>query len=200
MADETSIANLALAKLGISPIMALTDDSKQAQFANRFYDQTRDEVLAAHPWNFAMRRAALNKLAAAPLFGWANAFQLPVDCLRVTQLNEVDPTERFPLFSIEADQLLTDEDAAQIRYIARVEDGSFYPPLFVHALATMLASRLAGPLTGSRELPSALMNEYEAITGPKARMADVFEENRRIKMPWVDSALVQSRFTRYPYY
>ena len=37
MADETSIANLALAKLGISPIMALTDDSKQAQFANRFY-------------------------------------------------------------------------------------------------------------------------------------------------------------------
>jgi len=200
MADETSIANLALAKLGISPIMALTDDSKQAQFANRFYDQTRDEVLAAHPWNFAMRRAALNKLAAAPLFGWANAFQLPVDCLRVTQLNEVDPTERFPLFSIEADQLLTDEDTAQIRYIARVEDGSFYPPLFTHALATMLASRLAGPLTGSRELPSALMNEYEAITGPKARMADVFEENRRIKMPWVDSALVQSRFTRYPYY
>ena len=200
MADETSIANLALAKLGISPIMALNDDSKQAQFANRFFDHTRDEVLAAHPWNFAMRRAALNKLATAPLFGWANAFQIPTDCLRVTQLNEIDPTERFPLFSIEANQLLTDEDEAQIRYIARVEDGSFYPPLFVHALATMLASRLAGPLTGSRELPTALMEEYEVITGPKARMADVFEENRRIKMPWVDSALVQSRFTRYPYY
>lgn len=200
MADETSIANLALAKLGISPIMALTDDSKQAQFSSRFYDQTRDEVLSAHQWNFAMRRATLNKLSTAPLFGWASAFQIPTDCLRVTQLNEVDPTERFALFSVEADQLLTDEEEANIRYIARVEDGSFYPPLFVHALATMLASRLAGPLTGSRELPTALLEEYEVITGPKARMADAFEENRRIKMPWVDSALVQSRFTRYPYY
>ena len=63
----------------------------------------------------------------------------------------------------------------------------------------MLASRLAGQLTGSRELPSALIQEYEALTGPKARMADAFEESRRVKMPWVDSALVQSRFTRYPY-
>jgi len=54
-------------------------------------------------------------------------------------------------------------------------------------------------LTGSRELPSALIQEYESLTGPKARMADAFEESRRVKPPWVDSALVQSRFTRYPY-
>lgn len=199
MADETSIANLALAKLGISPIMALTDDSKQAQFANRFYNQTRDEVMSSHRWNFAMRRDTLNHLASDPAFQWEYAYQLPVDCLRVVQLNGYLPTERLGLFSVEANQLLTDAEEAQVRYISRVTDGSFYPPLFVSALATMLAMRLAGPLTGSRELPSALIQEYEALTGPKARMADAFEESRRIKMPWVDSALVQSRFTRYPY-
>lgn len=199
MADPTSITNLALAKLGISPIMALTDDSKQAQFANRFYSQTRDEVLSSHRWNFAMRRETLNRLATGPVFEWEFAYQLPVDCLRVVQLNGYEPSEEQGMFAVEADQLLTDAEDALVRYIARVEDGSFYPPLFSQALATLLASRLAGPLTGSRELPTALIQEYETLTGPKARMADVFEEQRRLKPAWVESDLVASRFTRYPH-
>jgi len=199
MADDTSIANLALAKLGISPIMALTDDSKQAQFANRFFDQTRDEVLSSHRWNFAMRRGALNRLATTPEFEWAFAYQLPVDCLRVVQLNGYEPNEPQGAFAIEADQMFTDAEQAQVRYIARVIDGSLYPPLFVHAVATLLASRLAGPLTGSRELPTALLEEYMVITGPKARLADVFEEQRRLKPAWVESDLIKSRFTRYPH-
>jgi hypothetical protein len=62
----------------------------------------------------------------------------------------------------------------------------------------MLASRLAGPLTGSRELPSALIQEYEGLTGPKARMADAFEERLRRKMPWVNSDLVAARYTKFP--
>ena len=198
MADKTSICNLALAKLGISPIMALTDDSKQAQFCSRFYDQTRDEVLQSHRWNFAMRRVALNKLADAPQSEWAVAYQLPVDCLRVVELNGYEPTERKGEYSVEAGQLLTDEEEANIRYIARVEDGTFYHPLFVHALATMLASRLAGPLTGSRNMPQELLQEYAAITGAQARMADAFEERLRRKMPWVESNLVAARYTRFP--
>jgi hypothetical protein len=198
MADETSICNLALAKLGISPIMALTDDSKQAQFCNRFYAQTRDEVLQGHRWNFAMRRTALNLLADAPESEWNFAFQLPVDCLRVVQLNGYQTNERMGEFSVEGGKLLANAEVANIRYVARVEDGSLYHPLFVHALATMLASRLAGPLTGSRNMPTELLQEYEVITGPKARMADAFEEHFRRKMPWVRSDLVAARYTRYP--
>jgi hypothetical protein len=198
MADETSICNLALAKLGVSPIMALTDDSKQAQFCSRFYAQTRDEVLQSHRWNFSMKREVLNRLATPPLFGWQYAYQLPADCLRVIQLNGYEPKDRYGLFSVERGQLLTDDEVAEIRYIARVEDGSFYHPLFVHALATMLASRLAGPLTGSRNVPQELLQEYEAITGPRAKLADAFEDRLVRKMPWVDSDLVMSRFSRFP--
>jgi hypothetical protein len=198
MADETSICNLALAKLGISPIMALTDQSKQAQFCNRFYVQTRDEVLQSHRWNFAMRRSTLNRLSTAPSSEWDYAYQLPVDCLRVVQLNGYEPTERLGEFSVEADQLLADAEEANVRYVARVEDASFYHPLFVHALATALASRLAGPLTGCSNLPQELLQEYEALTGPKARMADAFEERIQRKMPWVRSDLVAARYTKFP--
>jgi hypothetical protein len=62
----------------------------------------------------------------------------------------------------------------------------------------MLASRLAGPLTGSRNMPQELLAEYEQITGPKARMADAFEERLRRKMPWVNSDIVAARFTKFP--
>jgi hypothetical protein len=196
MADPTSIANLALAKLGVSPIMDLSDGTKQAQFASRFYEQTRDEVISSHRWNFAMRRATLAKLTTAPSSEYANAFQLPTDCLRVVQLNGYEAGQREQDFSVEADQLLTNDETAQIRYVSRVEDASLYPPLFVEALSIKLASRLAGPLTGSRNLPAEFLQEYEQVTGPKARMADVFEELRTIKKPWVTSDLVLSRFQR----
>jgi hypothetical protein len=145
-----------------------------------------------------MRRAALNKLADAPQSEWDFAFQIPVDCLRIVQLNGYQANERLGEFSVEGDRLLANAEVANVPYIGRVEDGSFYHPLFVHALATMLASRLAGPLTGSRNLPTELLQEYEVITGPKARLADAFEESIKRKMPWVNSDIVAARYTRFP--
>ena len=192
-ADETSIVNLALAKLGVSPIMALTDDSKPAQFAKRFYEQTRDEVLQGHRWNFAMKRATLNRLATAPEFEWSFAYQLPDDCLRIVQVNGYEPTERPGEWSVEARSLLTNAETAEVRYIARVKDATFYHPLFVEALAVKLASVLAAPLTGSRDLPGAFLQEYAALTGPQARLADCFERNMRRKVPWSQSDLVAAR-------
>jgi hypothetical protein len=62
----------------------------------------------------------------------------------------------------------------------------------------MLASRLAGPMTGSRNMPQELLQEYEVITGPKARLADAFEGRLRRTMPWVNSDLVGARFTKFP--
>jgi hypothetical protein len=191
--DETTIVNLALAKLGVSPIMALTDDSKQAQFAKRFYEQTRDDVLQGHRWNFAMKRATLNKLALPPEFEWSYAYQLPVDCLRVVQLNGWEPTERPGQYSIEGRSLLANEEAAEIRYVGKVTETTLYHPLFVDALATKLASVLAGPLTGSRDLPSALLKDFAFITGPQARLADAFENWMRRRVPWAQSDLVAAR-------
>lgn len=193
MADETTICNLALAKLGIDPIMALTDASKPAQYCKRFHDDTRDEVLSSHRWNFAMARATLNRLAAAPAFEWAFAYQLPDDCLRIVQLNGYDTTERKGEFSIEGRELLTDAETAEVRYIARVTDASAWPPLFVDALATKLASKLAAPLTGSRTAATEMLSLYASLTGPQARMADVFEANFKRKPAWALSDLVAAR-------
>lgn len=192
-ASETDIVNDALGRLGISPVMALTDSTKQAQFANRFYESTRDEVLASHPWNFATRRAVLAQLATPPEFEWIYAYQLPSDNLRLLQLNGYDLGRTLDTWAIEGHQLLTDADRAEVRYISRVTDTTLYPALFSEALSIKLAAKLCAPLTGRFDQPTALIQEYDKVTGPKARMSDVFQQRNKRRMAWTDSDLVKSR-------
>jgi hypothetical protein len=192
-ASETDIANEALGRLGISPIMALSDTSKQAQFANRFYNQTRDEVLASHAWNFAIRRATLAQLSNPPDFEWLYAYQLPVDHIRLLRLNNYEIDKIYESYAVEANMLLTDADTAEIKYVARLTDVTLFPPLFVEALSIKLASKLSAPLTGRFDQPTALMQEYDRVTGPKARLVSAFENRFRAKPGFVDSWLVRSR-------
>lgn len=57
---ETTIANLALAKLGAEQITSLNAlNSKEATHAKLHFAQVRDEVLRDHPWQFAQTSAPL---------------------------------------------------------------------------------------------------------------------------------------------
>lgn len=194
-ASETEIVNDALARLGISPIMAMTDASKQAQYAERFYGQTRDEVLASHAWNFAIKRAVLARLTAAPTFEWLYAYQLPTDHLRLVQLNGYETESPEDTHAVEGNTLVTDAEKAEIRYVARVSDVTLYPPLFIEALSIKLAGKLAGPLIGSRDLPGALMQEYERVVGPKGRLVSAFQNRAKRRPAYMESDLVRSRRT-----
>lgn len=62
MAAEVDIWNMALRQLGAAPLTATTDDVESARILDDIYDMIRDEVLTAHPWNFAVRRATLTEL------------------------------------------------------------------------------------------------------------------------------------------
>lgn len=191
--DATSICNLALAHLSESQIMSLDDESKQARWCKTFYAQTRDEVLAEHPWNFAIRRAVLSRLAETPLFQWAFQYQLPTACLRVLELNNVSDFQADRRWAIEGRALLTDDEGAQIRYIHRVESASDFAPLFVEALAVKLASKLAKPLTGNKTAKDDLMTEYARITGPRAKQANAVENRLKVKQPGANSPIIHAR-------
>ena len=114
MADETSIANLALAHLGQNQIMALSDDTAAARFCDTYYEQSRDEVLASHPWTFAMKRANLSALIAVPISEWEYQYQLPTDCIRVMQMNGFDWWQSTSKWVVEGRLLLTDDTVASI--------------------------------------------------------------------------------------
>ena len=63
-------------------------------------------------------------------------------------------------FVRESDQLLTDESAASIQYIARITDTTKYTPAFVSALAQRLAAEIAFPLTNSTSIAEASYKLY----------------------------------------
>jgi hypothetical protein len=86
MASEVTIANAALRRLGSLTITSFTEQSVPARIAKDTYADLRDSLLRMHPWKFAMKRASIPALAAAPDWGWAREFPFPASpdyCLRV---------------------------------------------------------------------------------------------------------------------
>lgn len=191
MATVIDIVNAALTLLGESRIVSFSDNSKPAREANAIYEQVRDALLAGYTWSFAKKRVQLSALSTAPVFGYANAFQLPSDCLRVIMVGEyyvgVDltdyrgaPTEEF---TIEGREILTDWGAPlNLKYVARIEDSMQFSANFIAALSAKLAEKLAEPLTQSDSkrgrAEAAFNNEIRlavranAIELPPQRFAD----------------------------
>ena len=155
MASVVDICNTALTMTKANRIMSLSDDMEEARQCNALYTIARDSVLRSHPWNFAITRADLARLSAAPAWGWAYQFQLPVDCLRVLSL------EHDYDYAIEGRVLLCDSDAVSISYVKREDDSEKYDALFVECLSVKLASMLAYPLSGSLTASQAFETVYQ---------------------------------------
>lgn len=155
MASEISICNLALSHLGDVATVASIDPpegSAQAEHCAIFYPQARDTLLEMHAWTFATRRVQGAELVASA-WAWRYAYALPQNCLKVLSVLPYNSLSDCISedYDVEAGAdgeriLLTDLQGATIRYIHRVEDPSKYSPLFVDALAWLLASHLAGPV------------------------------------------------------
>lgn len=147
MASDVEICNLALQKVGASLIIDLTEGSQSADACNAAYAHVRDSELRAHPWNFAIKRAALAADVSAPLFGYAKQYTLPTDCLRV-----LPPVDYDVDWKIEGRKIITDWTAPlYIRYIAQITDPNEYDRGFIEMFACALALHLCETLTQSNQ-------------------------------------------------
>tara|TARA_R110002051_G_scaffold114232_2_gene186804 strand:+ start:154 stop:735 length:582 start_codon:yes stop_codon:yes gene_type:complete len=164
MATEVSICSNALRRLGDDPITSLTDDTERARLCNAFYTPARDAVLRLHPWNFAITRAALAQLSAAPAYGFSYQYALPTDpyCLRVLGMEYEDYIFKIENVETHGRVLLTDESTAKILYVARITDPTVFDSMFVDVLTAKLSVDLAYPVTNSTNLQDKLQKLYQA--------------------------------------
>ena len=175
MVSTVDICNLALDELGEAAITALNEGSPVANLCSRNFGPARDQVLRSHPWNFAVARRRLARLAEVPAFGFAFAYQRPTDWLRTLSVHASDGGRDAVPYRMEGDRLLGDAPDLYLRYVFRVEDPNQYDPLFVDALAMRLAARLAKAITqstGEKERIEALYRD--ALR--KARAVDGVED------------------------
>ena len=178
MASEVEICNMGLTLIGDQVIEALSDSNDRAVIANRFYDDTRDAVLRAHPWGFAKVRVALAAAAGSPVTEWGYHFTLPTSplCLRVLSVEEDYPGQ-IP-YSIEGRKLLTDDSSIKILYIAQITDSGTFDALFTDALAARLAMAFAMALTKQKTLIELAAKIYE-IKIREAQTVDGLESTKK---------------------
>jgi hypothetical protein len=172
MASNVEIANSALTKVGSTRITALTDNVKAAREINAIFELRRDYLLRTHNWSFAMTRASLPALDETPAWGYTTLYQLPTDCLRVVQVNDMwvvpglaDYTsgpDSEP-YKITGRRIETDIGAPlKLRYIKRVTDPAQFDAAFVEVFASDLADQVCEALTQSntkREATRAVLRQ-----------------------------------------
>lgn len=171
--SELEIVNSALHKLGVERILSFSDDSKRARISDDMYEIIRDEVLASHPWNFAIKRVELAATVSTPEFEYTYEYQLPNDCLRVLDTDSTYGSSTSN-FVIEGRKVLSDESTLKIRYIYRNTNVYQYSPQFTEALATRLAASMAYSIVQSSEREKQLLEIYEKLI-KEARSADAQE-------------------------
>lgn len=192
-ASQTRIVNKAFVLLGTAQrIASLTDGSPLARQAAAVWDEARDEVLADHPWNFAIARA---QLAASADFTPANeysyAYELPGgDFLRWLPWRE-GHADHFE-GEQEGGYILSNAPAPiYIRYIRRIEDVAKWSPAFTEAVAAKLAFYLADSVTargGKRD--RAEMAYDKALRDAKRQDGAATGDRRRryeTRSSWLDS-------------
>jgi len=174
-ASVVEICNMALNLVGNLSITALTDSTKEARACNVLYPLLRNELMASHPWNFAMTRADISAaLATTPAFEWDYAYTIPADCLRVWELYGTDAE-----WVVEGGELLTNQDEEiYIRYIKLITDTARYSPSFVSCLSTLLGAELAAKLADDKTMRRELLEELHKIKLPDAYSLNAMEGNR----------------------
>ena len=183
--SAVSISNMALGYLGAQPITSIDENTQGARYCKIHYDNTRDATLRAFPWNFAETRVILGSVDVPTEHAhWDYAYAWPSDCMRALKVTIQEDTEQVSQkYEVAVDALavggftkliFTNAVDAVLTYTAKVEDTTLFDPEFVSAMALLLASRIAVPVTKSTKFEQAMLIKYNAAL-MDARTSDAKE-------------------------
>lgn len=166
------ICNLALDELKQNPINSIdTPVTGNEYTCRRWYDPTRAECLAQHPWKFATIRTTLTPdVNATPPFGYAYAYNLPVDYIRLVTIGDDYLNDLKREYEIEDGQLLspsgtasTDATTLYMRYVFDATEVTKFSPLFVKYFYLQLALNMATKFSTSTAIKQQIRDEFKDI-------------------------------------
>jgi len=178
MASEVGICNSALIKLGNKTAITSIDPSDGSDAANICAEQypiVRDMLLRAHNWNFATAQAQLAQLAAAPVFEFDYAYQLPSDWMRTIAVHDNDAGAGAIRYRMQGRTILSDANQIYLRYVQKITDPNTMDPLFRELLAVQLAFDLVIPITQRASLAELMANRLK-VAWADATGADSVED------------------------
>jgi len=153
MSSKTSICSGAALLVGAAPFSDFHENTTAARLTLNLFDDVQDDLLRAHPWKFAIKRAKLSPLASKPAYEYQYEFITPSDMLRLLR---VDEPYFGADFTLEQGRILANVNTLSIMYVFRNSDVSTWPSDFVSAVKFELAAQIAYPIAKSDTLRQTL--------------------------------------------
>ena len=88
MSVDVNIANGALLKLGVAPISSPDEESSRAEVIRNIYNDCVDYLLSQYDFSFAQKPVILSKVDTEVVFGYNNAYRLPIYFIRFVYMGE----------------------------------------------------------------------------------------------------------------
>ncbi len=163
---------MALTHIGAKALISKldTDTSNEAKIGRVFYDQALQYCLSEVDWGFARKRVILGLLAETAPVDWGFVYQYPNDCLKAREI--FDGARRTKLLRVPFEislsddgtlrTILTDQEAAKLRYTRNITDPNLFPPSFVMSLSYYFAYLIAYPLTKKASIRDIQLEYYKA--------------------------------------
>jgi len=146
MPDRHGIANMALGFLGADALQSFDDGTTHADLCKALYEGCVTTVLQDHDWRFAEAVERLGRDAVPARPDFSASYALPRDCIIPRGLLTTDGYRSNYSYRVQGRSLCTDQESPWLVYTRRAPE-QFFAPYFVKAVAYLLASELAGPLT-----------------------------------------------------
>lgn len=178
--NKLEIVNLALARLGESPIQSMDEGSATSNVARTMYEGARQSALRDHNWNFALRKEPLARLDASPV-DYEYVFALPSECLRVVGV------EGNPEYTVRSGRLYTNSSAVYLEYIFDEQDTQRFDSMFTEALTYKLASDFAMAIKGSPDLMSAYSRAYTNLISSISSLSQNEKGTELAENPYLDA-------------
>lgn len=130
-----------------------------------------------------------------PDFEYDHSYRIPTDAVRLLYLTN-DSGTYFTLkprvdYIVEGNSILNNHDESYLCYTAEPDPANM-DSLFGQAFITLLAARMAIPITGDVKMYQILLQEFNSVIMPEARRTNAFE---KLESPIVDSEWLESTLT-----
>lgn len=149
------MANSALSRINKQILQSLDEGNTSAMLCSQLIPSCTKNVLNQCDWHSARKRVSLAPLIEVPAYGYSHTFQLPADCIRLVRVDSCLPWSR------EGKNILSDDDALCVVYIAYPKTPETLDPIITDAITTRLAAELSVSLTSDSTLTNLLYQEAE---------------------------------------
>lgn len=187
MSSKLEIINNALMKCGLPLAASLTETDWNASVV---FETVAKQALRSFPWGFATRFASLSANTNRPAHGFAYAYTLPTDCLRIVDVRQHDDL-RAPKgrFVVSGKLLYANISPCNARYVACDLEPANWPDDFCDAVSCKIAAEIANLSAQTVTMTPGLLQMYQ-LSLAQAQTIDSTETNERVPL---DESILMSR-------